>query len=271
MAHVLEPELLDPPPRPVRLRNRLEAGCLVGCLQIFILPHTVVGFFILSEFFSAAYYYVAVSRSGVDLEGRVTNKVETAHRKGPSYCLDYVFSKDGEKHAGQVYVSAEVYSAFQIGDPLPLRVYSPTPREGRWHLIPGESPGLDLAGTGFACLFWNGIVWGMYWFMYVRPWRQRNLIRHGQAAVARVTDVTSWQEKSQTVHRVRYEFNPGLPGDPPVRGRVHVRPPMTAADVTAGDELTVVYDPRRPRRNVLYRFSRFIVRVPEKNVADPPS
>ena len=75
-----------------------------------------------------------------------------------------------------------------------------------------------------------------------------------------MTDVISWQEKSETVYRVRYEFQPGLPGDPPVRGRVHVRSPLSAADVTAGDELTVVYFPRRPRRNVPYRFSKFMVR-----------
>ena len=271
MAYTIEPELLDPPPRPVRLRNRLEAGCLVGCLQLFILPHTIAGFFILYQFGSAAYFYVAVRESGVDVEGRVTRKVETPGRKHTSYHIDYAFTKDGEEHDGQVYVSPETYAMVQVGDPLPLRVYSVTPREGRWHLIPGESPGRTLAGMGFACLFWNGIIWGMYWFMYVRPWRQRNLIRHGQTAVARVTDVTSWQEKSQTVYRVRYEFNPGLPGGPPVRGRVPVRPPMTAAEVTAGDELTVVYDPRRPRRNVPYRFARFMVRVPERKLADPPS
>jgi hypothetical protein len=107
--------------------------------------------------------------------------------------------------------------------------------------------------------------------MYVRPWRQRNLIRFGQAAVARVTEVTSWPEKQNTVYGVRYEFTPGVHGDPPVRGSVRVTHPRSAADVAVGDELTVIYDPRRPRRNVLYRFAKFMVPVPDGKLANPPA
>jgi hypothetical protein len=261
MAHVVEPELLTPIPRPVRHRDRLEAGCLVGCLQLFILPHTVAGFFLLHQFIVAAYFYIAVSRSGVDLEGRVTQKVETPGRKRTSYHIDYVFTKDGEDHSGHVYLEPEVYTTFQVGDPLSLRVYSLTPREGRWHLVPGQHPGRDLAGIGFACLAWNGMIWGMYWFMYVRPWRQRKLVRDGVVAVGRVLAVTSWPEKSRVAYKVRYEFDPYFSGEQGTRGSKTVRYPLSAADVQVGETLTVLYDRRKPRRNLLYRFADYRVRT----------
>jgi hypothetical protein len=262
MAHVVEPELLlTPTPRPVRHRDRVERGCTMGCLQLFILPHTLAGLFSIGKLAASVYFYVAVSAAGVEVDGRVTKKTEWPGKRGPYYTLDYVFPFDGQQYAGEAYVSAEVYAGHAVGDTLPLRVYSPTPREARWHLLPGHSASSDVAGLAFWCLIWNGFLGAMYWFMYVYPGRERRLVRDGAVAVGHVLSVTSWQEKSHPAYKVRYEFDTAFPGERAVTGSHSVRYPLSAADVQVGGTLTVLYDPRKPRRNLLYRFANYRVAV----------
>jgi Protein of unknown function (DUF3592) len=255
--HAYEPELDQPTPRRVAAREGCAYGCGLWAVRLFCLPHTLVGPFIAYQAVRAVILSLGVLLAGVEVEGTVTRKAETQHRKGPYYSADYVFTVDHAQYTAQTMLDADEYASLHEGQPIPVRVWEAFPQSGHWPGVSGSPPYGSVVGLCLGALFWNGMVSFIVWKFYLRPWRRRRLVRYGVPAVGRVHEVRVSQEKGGPAYRVYYTFTAGpseLFGGRQ-SGSVRVSPPNDASDVKAGDVLTVLYDPKRPRRSLLYRFA----------------
>ncbi|MBO0698013.1 MAG: DUF3592 domain-containing protein [Zavarzinella sp.] len=257
--HTFEPELDQPTPRRIAAREGCAYGCGLWGVRLFCLPHTLVGPFLAYQAVRAVVLSLGVMLAGVEVQGTVTRKTETQHRKGPYYSADYVFTVNNIQYSAQTVLDANEYASLQEGQAIRVRVWEAFPQNGHWPGLSGSPPYGSLGGLCFGALLWNGIVLFMVWKFYVHPWRQRQLVRYGVPTIGVVREVKVSQEKSGPAYRIRYDFTPERSDlfDDPSSGSVRVSPPKSAADVKAGDMLTVLYDPRRPRRSVLYRFGDY--------------
>jgi hypothetical protein len=256
--HAFEPELEQPTPRRVRLRQ-WNAGCGLWGLRLFLLPHTLAGIGVLLGAVSTTLLYLAVLLLGTDVEGRIVRKVQESHKKGLAYFVEYVYTVDDQEYRGRASVPADDYAAIHEGDGLSVRVWEAMPTAGVWPRVPGNWPISNMAGLWGFALFWNGILSVFLYDAYYRPWKQRRLLRWGQPAAAIVRQVKTWSTRTGQRMKVQYEF--AFPAGDLLGGEV-VAGAMTVPahrGAKPEDVLTVLYDPRRPRRSLLYVLADFRV------------
>lgn len=260
--YALEPELNTPPPRTVRARGGWDYGCGLWAIRVFILPHTLAGVFLAFQAVSGIVLYLGVLFVGTEVDGRIAKKSETEGKKGTHYEVEYVFTLNGNDYADKSGLKAEDYAAINEGQRIPVRVLAIFPQSGHWPGIAGVSPISGVVSSCFGALLWNGILSVFLWYLYVRPWRQRQLVRFGVPVAGTVFEVTSTPAKSGKGYTIRYQYP--LPIDPETgdiernaTGKIYIEPPKSAEDIHSGDVLTVLYDPRKPSRSILYHFSDY--------------
>jgi hypothetical protein len=90
--------------------------------------------------------------------------------------------------------------------------------------------------------------WRLYWL----PLRPRRLVRWGQTAEGTVRSKKTWLEWID----VTYVY---WAGHRLLTGRVTLHH-VDAKNVHVGDTFTVLYDPKRPRRSLAYKYAQYLVR-----------
>ena len=283
ISHEIEPELLRPVPRPVR--RRVGRGCALGCVQLFILPHTAVGIGMLLWALHGLTILI-----GPTVPGFITGRSSVRSSKGgPSYFLHYTYRVGADAHAAKYQVDSSDYSQVPDGTSIGVKVSPFTPEHGSMLLVPGRAPWKEVAPRVFFALFWNGILSVFYWALYVQPWLLRSLVIKGIPVEGTIVGKDVIHGKS-TAYRLYYDYRPmttvqstpapsmsmSLPtnsnawdsssalSDNTVReaalskGEMDVRLEDYEA-VNIGDKFTVLYAPNRPQRSVIYRFADYEV------------
>jgi hypothetical protein len=199
--------------------------------------------------------------AGTDVEGRITQKAERPGKKGPSYSADYVYTVGETEYAARTSLTADDYAGLEVGQTIPVRAWEAAPEIGHWPGVPGDQPVRGVVGLGVAALFWNGIMSIFLWFLYVVPWRQRQLVRYGVPTRGVVRAIAFCKDGKAEARRITYDYTPGPSAvfGGQRSGSVKVTP-AKAAEVKVGNVLTVLYDPRRPHRSVLYRLGNYRAR-----------
>jgi hypothetical protein len=127
---------------------------------------------------------------------------------------------------------------------------------------------MEVLGSWAIALFWNGILSVFLWTLYVRPWRGRMLVRNGTPVVGIVRSWAPQPGKGGPAYRLTYEYaaadSSGLAE--PRSGKMTTRR-KEAADYLPGRLVTIVYDPRKPARSVIYELADYRVAGPR---ADDP-
>jgi hypothetical protein len=262
-GHPFELELNQPTPRRVAARDGYALGCLLWVGRVLFVPHTVIGLVFVYRAVVTCVLNLGVLLAGEPAVGHVTAKSEHMNQKGMvSYWVEYVFTLDGAEYAGSVSPDADEYATVRENQPVAVWAWRPDPVAAHWRNLPGHSPRRDVLTAVGAALFWNAIVLLTWWWLAIRPWLQRRLIRYGVPAAGRVRDVTESQGKSNPHYRIRYDY----PVEPDGRLRAGSRTlayfssdddRKVVTDLKAGDTLTVLYDSRWPRQNLLYRFAHY--------------
>jgi hypothetical protein len=259
--HTFEPELDQPTPRRVAARDGCTYGCGLWVGRLFLLPHTLAGLFILYQALRATVLYLGVLLAGTDVEGHITAKTEHPHRKGAYYTADYAFTVDGDAYAAQMPINADEYAALRVGQTIPVRAWDAAPHAAHWVDAAASSPLKPVGAAWFGALLWNGFMSVVVWFLYVVPWRRRQLVRYGVPTAGVVRAIVYCKDGKADARRIEYEYTPG-PSElfrDRLSGSVKITP-QRAAEVKVGNVLTVLYDPRRPKRSVLYKFSDYKAR-----------
>lgn len=252
-VHVVEPELLGPLPRMVSRKKRRTG---LGCVRIFILPHMLVGIGLIVYLLFLAFMAVA----GEEVAGRVVAAREGTDDDGdPVYTLEYEYRAGGGEHRGSSTVSREVYRRLADGGVVRVVTFPPAPGIGSG--IAGDSgQGMRLLFMSGFALFWNGILSVFVWQLWVAPALHRRLYRFGTAVTGTVKEKRAPAGDASRTHVLHYRFAAGGDAGAPgmVEGKMAVRR-EDYAGVREGDQLTVLYSPVRPRRNILYRFGEYVV------------
>ncbi len=248
------PTRLPPPPR----RVHGQSGCLFWFLRLFILPHTIAGVFILGQFLMA----VLIAAFGTDTMAVVTEAHTSKTSKGGTmYNLSYRFEGGGRTWTNSDTVGATTYT----------QVTRPQEREGargsvqvkylvagpvHYHLLTENNPPWSQAGEKlFFALFWNGIVSIFVYLFWIAPIRMRLLVRRGEVARGTVVGTRIKTGKSTTYY-VKFRFKVAETSEE-VEKEMTVPAQEMYEYAHAGLVVTVIYDPRKPRRALAYELSGY--------------
>jgi hypothetical protein len=255
----IDSELATPPPRMIRHRDGWGAGCGLWVIRLFILPHMLVGLWLLGTALTTTVHYVRVLAVGVECEGHVVKKTAEKGSKGHIYYwVDYAYPVNGVVHVGRVRVDEDVYDGLNAGDLVPVRTLESDPEKSPWPRIGTRSAPMDVLAAWGVALFWNGILSVGIWFLYVRPWRARRLIRYGEPASGVIRTWSSYKVKSGTEYKLTYDYTaPDASGLPTPRTGKMTTQRKDGAGYLPGRPVTVVYDPEKPWRSVVYALGDY--------------
>lgn len=199
----IEPELLKPPPRSVRLRGGSVAKKMQGCVGCFLIPHTLVGVGMALWFL----WSVLLTVGGQSLPGQVTGRYSSYDSDGdPTYQLWYSYSQGGQKFEKKASVNAYSYGAYPEGTAVTVKVFPFLPHIAPSLQVPGNRTSASPFFLLIFCLFWNGIVGVFWWNILGVPIRQKKLIRTGTPVLGRVLFKRVVTGSYGDSHYVRYEY-----------------------------------------------------------------
>ena len=210
-------------------------------MVVFTIPHTLVGLgLIAATLYLAAFELLAPTETGtVETINPIMVK---GHRQ---WSVSYFWSREGRRHEESHSYGAE--PSLTPGATFPVKAFV---LAGIAYATPVD----EHNPLGVLCLlcfavFWNLIIGTAHYQLWVVPRQLRRLVREGQPVVGEVIG-----KKIRTGRRgsasLRYRFESlGAP----VEDWMLIRPEEFDA-VAIGAKVTVLFDPDRPRRNVLYAY-----------------
>jgi hypothetical protein len=233
----------------------------------------------------ATFLILGVLLIGTEVEGRILEKRELLTKDDVIYRVQYAYALDGQESTHEVIVSADDYLAVRAGGSVTVRTL-PWMTTGNWPRFRDHSPFREAAWPWRMALLWNGILSVFAWKLYWVPARQRWLVRWGEPARGIVRDLkTSLGNPSCPCFELTYEFT--VDGNDPLGPQLltgsvtstnnigqpsllffrwellkgHVTTTVAPVkDMRVGDTLTVLYDPRRPKRSLVYKLADYTVR-----------
>jgi hypothetical protein len=250
------PTRLPEPPRQVRG----GPGCAVWFVRIFILPHMAAGIFIAAMLVLT----VLVALFGTDSTGSVLALSTSRGRKGGTtytvkyrYCIGWSCYTNSASVAWQLFSSLNGPHSLE-GQPVPVKVRYVQLGPLHYHVFTEEHSawGEALSLLLFA-LFWNAIISVFVYALWIAPLRLRLLIRNGQAVAGQVVTSRVRRGKS-TSYYATFRFID------PENGQ-EIQREMTLPDraqydrARAGLPVTVLYDPRKPKRAIAYELCGYRV------------
>jgi hypothetical protein len=158
------------------------SGPALWAVRLFILPHTIVGVFLIGQVILALLWLIC----GDDSTGQIT-RAWTEQHKGTHYYIGYRYSIGPVKHSAQATIDSATYeqlpqSIRQPGTQAPgespqtalvrLRVFSFARLEKVAPLPPyGSYPIKEFVTTAFVAVFWDGILSVFLYQAWIRPYR----------------------------------------------------------------------------------------------------
>jgi hypothetical protein len=219
----------------------------------------VVGIVLFGMAVAGTVQYARVLAFGIEYDGRVLKKTATnGGKSGMHYAIDYAFSVDSVQHGGHVTVNHDAYEELTEGDPMTVRALESDPESSPWPRVPGHSAPLEVLGSWAIALIWNGFLSVAVWVTYIRPWRMRALVRNGTPVVGLIRGWAPQPGKGGTSYRLTYDYtsedSSGL--SEPRSGKMTTRR-KEAAGYLPGRLATVLYDPSKPARSVIYALGDY--------------
>jgi len=260
---IFEPELDQPLPRQVAMRE--QYGCGIWLVRLLTLPLVPMGACLIFVAVSRIVMSLGVLLAGTDVDGRIVRKFETKTRKNRvHYTAEYVYTVDQIEYQDRVRLDAGEYAAVQEGQAITVKVYAPGRECGNWPGIAGYSPLSEVSGVTLVALILGGAMFFFLYRSYVRPWRMRHLVRWGRPIKGIVRDVHWTTYKWIKTFHIRYEYAVA-PDEHSAGGVFSGRASasgMATKPVNVGSVVTVLYDPQRPKRSLMYRLAGFKALAP---------
>jgi hypothetical protein len=245
------PTRLPPPPREVCG----GVGARLWFMRLFILPHMCVGVGLVGMFLLT----VLVVAFGTDTSAVVTEAHTGKTSKGrTSYHITYRYRIGEREHTKSDSVAVSTYAA--VSDPgkieegvAKVRMRYIELGSLHYHLLVEGDFAWKPFSLLFAVLFWNGIVSIFVYAAWVAPIRNRWLVRHGAATVGKIVSRRMVRGKG-TSYYATFTFREPASGQE--FKRVMRLPGELKYEVAQeGRAVTVVYDPSKPKRSLVYELS----------------
>jgi hypothetical protein len=249
------PAELGTAPRKIRRRR----GRSVLWFQMLALPF--IGLFaFMSFYFSCAFTLVALRGTSVatvtqrtaSLPAIVRQGVLVMKERGP-YTVTYTYVEGGREHTDQVRVKTdEEAKRLAVGSKLTIKCLHIA---GLGNSMPVEPLGETLLEAAVSMLLaGTGAVFAIFLFrmFFILPRRRRWLVQNGQAVAGRI-NVKSPRLPNESYKRLGYEYTVGANRF----SQVIIAHRSVYDGVEHGQVVTVLYDPRRPRRSVAHELAEF--------------
>jgi hypothetical protein len=240
------PAAIPPPPREVR--RKAGTGCETGCLRVFILPHTLVGLFLLVLVPIRSYVILA----GAPTQATVDRADSRTTSKGkPYYSVQFHYALNGRRIDSSETWPSNAPTPY-VGDQFTGRAASFLGRA--IFLRSSTSLANDVLPLAFFALVWNAFIIVFVYAAWVWPLRQRWLAMYGEAAPGVVTKWERGTGRQRNRSTVRYKFTAA-------DGVEHTGKSWVASRERRerGTPITVLYNPDRPSRSLPYEMSDFVV------------
>jgi hypothetical protein len=256
-------ELSQPVPR--RVRRRRGHGHFIGCFSIFILPHCLVGVGVLLATIGTLFGMILVRGFGTEVPAQVVKKVVRKDKKGtPGYYATFSYTVGDNSFTKTETVDAGGFATLSEGMPVQVRVLRDFPQWCPVFGVEGSHPWRSFAGLAFFCLVWNAFVGVVAWAIFIYPLVLRNLVRRGTVAVGTVKGKEVQNSKTMS-YKISYGFEAAINEDlgmesiqkRPMEGSMTIYSHRDYDCVQLNDKVIVLYDPRRPRRSLLYQLADY--------------
>ncbi len=251
----LPEELRMPPPRSVSRRAGL--GCGIIGMRLFILPHTLIGICVL--FFLIVEPFLVLGTTAIP--ATVTKLTSNTSRKGgTTYQAEFQFSPTeapGAPLTATEPIDSSEFNALHTGSTI--LVHTSVIGTHRYTNI-SRSPAAYVRhryGMWLWALFWNGILSIFLYVAWVVPICNRNLVRNGDAVKGTITSKKIVGGKPIN-YQISYDFTP-INEYQSRQGKTTTTNKMLFDQVQESQEITVLYNPNRPKRNVAYEFGDYVV------------
>ncbi|HYV99350.1 MAG TPA: DUF3592 domain-containing protein [Gemmatimonadaceae bacterium] len=236
------PELQTSLPRDVHLTR--QAIALVTLFAVMALGILVGGGFGYRAALREHRVAEMLNRSGLVARASVTDKAVRPNGKSSRHVISYTFVANGGRISGSADVPGRLYNATRVGGTVDV-LYAPD--DPRVHRVVGREAPLPP----WAALLFVFALAGVIAAIPLLIRSQMRLVAYGTPAAAVVERVSPTKGGSA----VRYRF---LSQDGDVTMGATTVP--SKEKPAAGDTVTIVYDPDRPRSNRLYPMQMVRVR-----------
>ena len=249
-ARVFEPDIKQSTPRRVRLQDPFP----IWTFRVVSVVPAIFSFVMLARAGEDTLEFFGHLLFGNDVEGQVVAAVQVRGEKRDAHFVDFTYAVKEQKYSGRARVNRDRFDSLQVGDAIPLQVLPWTPDSARLAIGRGFEF-LAVAIAWAIAIVPCTILGGFLWQFYFVPWFQRKLLRNGLVTSAIIRSIESGEGKG---YRIGYEYAPAANGANPLvlQGQMTANGPRAEA-LKVGDVLTVIYDPRRPHRSVLYQFAEY--------------
>lgn len=247
MSHQIEPELQSAPPRPIT--RRAGHGHFINFMHIFLAPHALVGIGLVFMLL----FGIAHSFFGTQVEALVLGKSESSTKKGPSYSLRYEYQLPGKRIFAEESVSWRLYAKLHQGAVVKVKALAIGPFSTE-NLLEAE-PKIPILFIFLFMLLWNGcLLGGFIWPLVIVPLLQRSLVREGRPIPGFIVYFYIDKRKRGNLYYIKYGY---APADQQLTREMRIRKEDYAAAVVDKSSVTILYDPKRPLRSVIYRYAPY--------------
>ena len=258
-------QLLSNRPRRAQLKSKQNSmkSRLIGLvLMSVIIP-----------FMTQAWLNVAVLWFGQITSGYVLKRyVLEGGSNRPPYRVQYSYAVKGHTFTNQDSVFQSQYERMPRGKVIQVRFFPPLHSWTVQIVYPYEDKISDSMGS----LIWASVLTfafsSMFWLMFICPIKERFLIRCGLPTIGRVSQIAPSTSGS---YMVRYEYAPvkystclsvsdclaNLHSAPKKLRYYAMATQEEVKFIAVGDLVTVLFDPRKPKRGLLYDLSGYRVCV----------
>jgi hypothetical protein len=225
-----------------------------------MLPHTLVGIGMLVFFIYSLAAFIAICSVGERFPGEITSLSTTRGNKGgTTYHVNYRYEVDGTRYSESESVSADIYHRLKERQKIEVDALRSWPTWCPQPVIEGHSSAWGVLVLAFFATFWNAIVGVFLWALFVQPLRLKKLVQTGWPAVGTIIS-TEMRSGKSTTYLARYRFQ-AAPTNPEhkllgVYGECMV-PKEMYASIKNGEQVTVLYDPNRPKSNLVYEYADY--------------
>jgi hypothetical protein len=239
-------ELQAPPPRQVKPRpGRWGRTYGVG---LFVLLFLLVGVGVLA-FLICDPVWLACS---APIPARITS-LSIGHFRGVHYVVEYAYVWDGRTIGDYQNISAATYQQLHVGETIKVHTltvwgYHFSETDISWRNYVADHDSLWPVAILFI---------GISAFIFRTLFVPRRLVRDGHAVVGKIVDKQITSGKRSDIHEISYEYIPQTIGSADT-STGHMKISSEDYDkAMTGQEVSVLYDPVRPNRSVVYEFADF--------------
>ena len=204
--------------------------------------------------FAAILWVPAIVLFGHDTTATVVSRTLTTSKKSTRCQVAYAYDESGRHFTDKESFSVDAYGRFAPGTTVPVRSL---------HVFGlGSSERADASsmskfgGLFFFALIWNGIMFLFFFSLCLAPLLERGLLRDGEATLGQITGKRIHRGKSTTYYLA---YRAITADGTEQSGKMSVDK-ADYDEAQVADEVVILYDPRRPRRTVLYKYSQYAVR-----------